>query len=120
MVPAKDMQSSESAGNWLARFDGLKAPYPRRFQSSASGRDWLGGYFVIGYGLGVVAGVITFVCAYIWCVANYGFLFGLGLGWLPSMILGWVVFGITFLLWGPAVLSVALCIMALAVWLLAH
>lgn len=30
---------------------------------------------------------VTFCLAYIYCIASYGFLFGLGLGWIPSLIL---------------------------------
>lgn len=28
----------------------------------------------------------TFIGSWIWCIASYGFLFGVGLGWLPSII----------------------------------
>lgn len=83
-------------------------------QFSASARDGLVGYLVIGHGLGAVAGIITFISAYIWCIANYGFLFGLGLGWLPSMILAWIVYGVTILLWGPAILCIAALVVRLA------
>ena len=38
-----------------------------------------------------IVGVITFIITYIWSIVNYGFLFGVGLGWLPSMILAVVV-----------------------------
>jgi hypothetical protein len=82
-------------------------------QSSNTAGDWIAGYLSIGYVLGAIAGWISFIGAYVWCIATYGFLFGLGLGWLPSMILGWVVFGATCLLWGPA----ALCVVALIVGL---
>lgn len=29
---------------------------------------------------------IVFFCSYIYCIVTYGFLFGLGLGWIPSYI----------------------------------
>ena len=63
-------------------------------------------YFTIGYRLGVITGGITFFCSYIWCIAEYGFLFGLGLGWLPSLILAMIVFAASWLLWGPVILFV--------------
>lgn len=43
------------------------------------------------YGTGfVITAVITFVCSWIYCIATYGFLLGLGLGWLPSMIVAFI------------------------------
>ncbi len=72
------------------------------------------GYLGIGYILGSISAVLTFIGAYIYCVATYGFLLGLGLGWLPSGILAMIVFwGVAFL-WGPALLLIALAI--LVVW----
>ena len=34
----------------------------------------------------IVVGGITFVASWIYCVITYGFLLGVGLGWLPSII----------------------------------
>lgn len=34
---------------------------------------------------------LTFIISYIYCITNYGFLLGLGLGWLPSIILALIV-----------------------------
>jgi hypothetical protein len=62
------------------------------------------GYIAIGYVLGAVAGVVTFVGAYIYCILTYGFLFGLGLGWLPSLILAGITGWAVVFLWGPAVI----------------
>jgi len=81
--------------------------------------DWIAGYFIVGYVLGVTAGVITFVSAYIWCVAEYGFLFGLGLGWLPSMILAYLVGAAMFALWGPAIACLG-AIALMFMWLAFH
>ena len=41
---------------------------------------------------GNLTGFVTFICAWIYCMATYGFLFGFGLGWLPAAILGVMVF----------------------------
>jgi len=39
------------------------------------------------YGTGfTITAIITFIGSYIYCIATYGFLFGVGLGWLPSLI----------------------------------
>lgn len=67
-------------------------------------------YLDLGEGFGVAAGFLTFIIAYIYCTASYGFLFGFGLGWLPSAVLAAVVGGVVVFIWAPvlvAVLSVA-------------
>lgn len=38
-----------------------------------------------------VVGVPTFIGTWIWCINEYGFLLGVGLGWLPSMIVAVIV-----------------------------
>ena len=38
-----------------------------------------------------ITGFITFVICYIYCIATYGFLLGVGLGWLPSGIVARIV-----------------------------
>lgn len=44
------------------------------------------------YGVGAyITGIITFIGCWIYCVATYGFLFGVGLGWLPSLIVATIV-----------------------------
>jgi hypothetical protein len=59
----------------------IKAPQPRR-----------GGYYqVIGGILGALIGFVTFAGAYIYCISEYGFLFGFGLGWIPSGLLAVIV-----------------------------
>ena len=44
--------------------------------------------YLIGY---TITAIITFVICYIYCIATYGFLLGLGLGWLPSGIVARIV-----------------------------
>ena len=65
-------------------------------------------YFQIGKVLGAISGVLIFIGAYIYCIATYGFLLGLGLGWLPSGIVAAIVGGALVLLWGPAVFLLSL------------
>jgi hypothetical protein len=69
---------------------------------TTQGSDFKVGYLGIGSVLGIGAAVLTFICAYIYCIATYGFLFGLGLGWLPSLILATLIGGATVYLWAPA------------------
>ena len=57
-------------------------------------------------------GAIVFIGSWIYCIAEYGFLLGVGLGWLPSMI----VAGIAGFLW--PVIAIVLVLAAFAIgWL---
>ena len=67
-------------------------------------------YFDIGRVLGFIAAVITFIGGYIYCIDTYGFLFGFGLGWLPSIILAFLVFLGVVWLWGPILILLSLII----------
>ncbi len=60
-----------------------------------------------------VTGVLVFVCSWIYCVVAYGFLLGVGLGWLPSLI----VAVIAAYLW-PLVAVVLVVLIILAVFVL--
>lgn len=57
-------------------------------------------YFKVGRVLGAISGVITFVGAWWYCAASYGFLIGFGLGWFPAAILAALVALATMILWG--------------------
>lgn len=48
-------------------------------------------YRVISKILGWIAGIITFFGAWIYCVSEYGFLWGFGFGWVPALILSVIV-----------------------------
>jgi hypothetical protein len=67
--------------------------------SNPSKRSYLETSVVLGW----ITGLLTFIAAYIYCIATYGFLFGLG--WLPSGILAASVGGLTVFLWGPAIVA---------------
>ena len=62
----------------------------------------------LGY---VITWVLTFLGCWIYCIATYGFLLGVGLGWLPAAITAtvvsffWplIVLGIAWLLWSVSV-----------------
>lgn len=56
------------------------------------------------YSLGVViVGVIVFIGAWIYCIFTYGFLLGVGLGWLPAMITG----GLAGIFWPILAIGIA-------------
>ena len=49
----------------------------------------------IGIPLGIGSAGLTFIASWIYCISEYGFLFGFGLGWLPAAILA-VLVGLVF------------------------
>lgn len=62
---------------------------------------------------GGIAWVLTFLGTWIWCAANYGFLLGFGLGWLPSAILATIVAVVAAILWPIIVLG----LIGLGLWI---
>ena len=66
-------------------------------------------YPQISKGMAGIAGVITFIGAYIYCMSEYGFLLGFGLGWLPSALLAAIVYVVMLVVW-PLVLIGAIYI----------
>lgn len=57
-------------------------------------------WYSIGFG---ITAFITFVGSWIYCIATYGFLLGVGLGWLPSLIVAYIA----GLLWPLIALGIA-------------
>lgn len=55
-----------------------------------------------------VTRAVVFIGCWIYCIASYGFLFGLGLGWLPSLIAAYL----TAWLWPLAVAAIGALIIA--------
>lgn len=62
-------------------------------------------YYAFGTFIGFLVAAVTFLGAWIWCIANYGFLFGFGLGWLPAFILAGIFWIITIFLWPLLIMS---------------
>lgn len=73
----------------------------------------LGHYAVIGVPLGIGAAALTFIGAWAYCVMTYGFLLGMGLGWLPAFFLAAIIGGATFLFWGVAIVCGLVAALAL-------
>lgn len=67
-------------------------------------------YWNIGTALGGITALIVFVGSWWYCAATYGFLFGFGLGWLPSVIAAAMAFFAVKLLWGPTALLALLLV----------
>ena len=70
-------------------------------------------WYSIGF---VITGLITFLGSWIYCIATYGFLLGVGLGWLPSIIVA-VIAGA---LWPLIALAIVLAIAIVAIVILKH
>jgi hypothetical protein len=67
-------------------------------------------YLKIGAVLGAISGFLTFVGSWWYCTAHYGFLFGFGLGWLPSGIAAVIVGLLVMFLWGLIAIAIGLVI----------
>lgn len=48
--------------------------------------DW--DWYFKGYD---ISAILIFIASWIYCIINYGFLLGVGLGWLPSIIVAFVL-----------------------------
>src|SRR5450755_4180694 len=110
-IPDKSNLTSEE----LVPIRGLepRATPDELFMSEASGPRKVDYYLGIGAGLGGPIGFGTFFGVYIYCIATYGFIFGLGLGWIPSVIAAVIVSQVVHFLWGPIIL-VALVVVVVA------
>ncbi|MGH6801868.1 MAG: hypothetical protein ACREC3_00675 [Methyloceanibacter sp.] len=68
-------------------------------------------YLKIGGVIGAIVAIPTFIGCWIYAISEYGFLLGVGLGWLPSLIVAGIAWGLTTLLWGPIA-----ALLALGIW----
>jgi len=59
---------------------------------------------------GAIIAVVVFIGSWIYCINTYGFLLGVGLGWLPSIIAAVVIGGIIGLLWPLAIALIVLIV----------
>jgi hypothetical protein len=107
-IPDESNLTSEE----LVRIHGLepRATPDELFMREASGPRKVDYYLGIGAGLG---GFVTFIGAYIYCIATYGFILGFGFGWIPSIIAAIIVSQVVHFLWGPIIL-VALVVVFVA------
>ena len=58
-----------------------------------------------------ITALVVFVGSWIYCIANYGFLLGVGLGWLPSAIVAFIAGVIVGYGWPLALITVFLAIL---------
>lgn len=63
-------------------------------------------YESVGNFVGGLVGLVVFVGSWIYCISTYGFLLGVGLGWLPSAICAVIAGGLARFLWPLLVLGI--------------
>ncbi len=68
-------------------------------------------YIDAGRVLGLIPAAGTFFASWWYCAATYGYLFGFGLGWIPSLILAGIVYFAVALLWGIILAGLALVLL---------
>ena len=67
---------------------------------------------VVGRGAGGVLGVLAFIATWIYCIREFGLVFGGALGWVPAAIVGMVLSVVVAWLWLPLVLLVVFVVTA--------
>jgi len=61
------------------------------------------------WGIAALVGFVTFLGSWLYCIATYGFLVGVGIGWLPSAITA-VVAGVLWPVIALGVLAIVVMI----------
>ena len=69
-------------------------------------------YLLVGRGVGGILGVLAFIATWVFCIARFGLVFGIGLGWIPAAIVGMVLSVLVAWLWLPLLLLAAFVITA--------
>lgn len=57
-------------------------------------------YDAIGQPIAAVSSTLVFLASWVYCFSEYGYLMGVGLGWLPSIIVALIAYALIRLLWG--------------------
>jgi len=65
------------------------------------------------YGGFTITAIITFIVSWIYCIVSYGYLLGVGLGWLPSLIVAFVA----GLIWPLIALALIIGVLVVAFFL---
>jgi hypothetical protein len=63
-------------------------------------------YWVISGWLSRIVSVVVFFGSYYFCITTYGYSFGLGFGWIPSMIAAGLAGLATIFLWPVAAVGI--------------
>ena len=71
---------------WLKKRNAeYKAESKRLFEEIGRGGFDYRGYYMIGF---LITAIICFILSWIYAAVSWGFLIGLGLGWIPSIFIG--------------------------------
>lgn len=73
----------------------------------SSDSSYQGGVVIVG-GL---SAIIIFIGAWAYCIATYGFLLGVGLGWLPAVITAIIVGALVGFLWPLIALGIGIAVL---------
>jgi len=84
----------------------LGAAVIARLRSAAHSAGRL--YLRIGGTAGGVLGVVAFVAVWALCIANFGLVFGVALGWIPGVVIALPVSIAVRLGWAPLLVAIAL------------
>jgi hypothetical protein len=69
-------------------------------------------YFTIGGVIGGLVSVGLFVATWAFCIANFGTVFGVAMGWIPAVIAGVLAGVILRRFWGPLAVAAVLLLTA--------
>jgi hypothetical protein len=69
-------------------------------------------YLRVGSAVGGVLGVAVFVAAWALCIANFGLVFGVALGWIPAVVMALPVSIVVKPGWGLLLLAIVLMLTA--------
>lgn len=94
----------ESRSAWLLGWQQAQASLQQFVAKQAYPARDSGPSYSTGF---VITALIPFIGSWIYCIATYGFLFGVGLGWLPSLIVA-VIAGA---LWPLTIVAVAILLL---------
>lgn len=61
--------------------------------------------------VGGLTAIVVFVGAWIYCISEYGFLLGVGLGWLPAVITAIIVGALVGFLWPLIALGIGISVL---------
>ena len=62
-----------------------------------------------------ITALVVFIGSWIYCIANYGFLLGVGLGWLPSAIVAVIAGAVVGFGWPLVIAAVIIILWAISI-----
>lgn len=80
---------------------GQTPTFAEKIESTIAGawESLVAAYFGLGFVFAWIVGIVTFFGSWIYCINEYGYLLGVGLGWLPSIIVAPIAAFLAYFLW---------------------